>query len=487
MIKRRGIEMRKRLWAVLLCVLLLVSFAPNVLGAEIPQTLEAPLHLTARYDTSWGPVFRWTEPEGITKLYAPGPDQIPATVLAQMDVKIDDGPWRSESESLSPRKDRLGPPFAWDVGSYRHDVNNVLIGLFIVQSNFDTNFSLANKTYHFRVRHLVEYEKDGMYHYVIGPFSEIASFGKDAPTLLPKTLEAPPKPKAELLKDGNGAPYFSLNWDIPESITKANQQVGISAFVDWKIGDGRWASESGLMVHSTGSQLDSKLTVYPKDTGGFGEVNIEANLYSFRVYFKYDAENKTVVSPFSIPVIIGTPAYTYKGASSWAVPELNKASEYGLITDRIMGNMAGPITREEFCEVVVRLYEIVSGTKAAYTATDAFSDTTNPEIYKAYELGIVNGVGGGKFAPEMLINREQIAAMMHRAAKAMKPAADFSTDGADKYPDEKSISGWALESVLFMSENGLMTNIKGNFEPKGTTTREQAVVIAVRTIDRYSE
>lgn len=479
--------MKKRLLAGFLCFLLLVSFAPQALAAEIPQTLEAPLNLTARYDTSWGPVFRWTEPEGITKLYAPGPDQIPATVLAQMDVKIDDGPWRSESESLSPRKDRLGAPFVWAVGSYRHDVNNVLIGLFIVQSNFDTNFSLENKTYHFRVRHLVEYQKDGMYHYVIGPFSEIASFGKNAPTILPETLEAPPKPKAELLKDGGGVPYFSLNWEIPESITKANQMVGVSAFVDWKIGDGKWASESGLMVHSTGSQLSNELTVYPKDTGGFGEVNIEANLYSFRVFFKHDAGGKTVVSPFSIPVSIGTPAYTYKGASSWAVPELNKASEYGLITDKIQGNMAGPITREEFCEVVVRLYETVSGTKATYSATDAFSDTTNPEIYKAYELKIVNGVGGGKFAPNELITREQIAAMMHRAAKAMKPNADFSTDGAAKYPDEKDISGWALESVLFMSKNGLMTNISGNFVPKGTTTREQAVVIAVRTIDRYSQ
>jgi len=478
--------MKKRLLAMFLCLLLLIPFAPQVLAAEIPQTLEAPLNLTARFDITWGPVFRWTEPESITKLFTPGPDQINATVLAQMDVKIDDGPWRSESESLSPRKDMLGPPFAWSIGSHRHDVNNVL-GSFIVQSNFDENFSLENKTYHFRVRHLVEYKKDGMYHYVVGPFSQIASFGKNAPTILPETLEAPPKPRAELLKDNNGVPYFQLNWDIPESITKANQMIEVCAFVDWKIGDGKWASENGLMVHSTGSQLDNKLTVYPKDTGGFGEVNIEANLYSFRVFFKFDVNGGSVVSPYSIPVSIGTPAYTYKGASNWAVPELNKASEYGLITDRIMGNMAGPITREEFCEVVVRLYETVSGTKATYSATDAFTDTTNPEIYKAYELKIVNGVGGGKFAPNELITREQIAAMMHRAAKAMKPNADFSTDGAAKYPDEKDISGWALESVLFMSKNGLMTNISGNFVPKGTTTREQAVVIAVRTVERYSQ
>lgn len=77
--------------------------------------------------------------------------------------------------------------------------------------------------------------------------------------------------------------------------------------------------------------------------------------------------------------------------------------------------------------------------------------------------------------------------MTHRAVKAIKPDADFNTDGVTPYPDEGLVSGWALPSVLFMSKNGLMTNIKGNFEPKGTTTREQAVVIVVRTFEKYSK
>ena len=103
-------------------------------------------------------------------------------------------------------------------------------------------------------------------------------------------------------------------------------------------------------------------------------------------------------------------------------------------------------------------------------------------------MGIVKGIGGGKFAPENLITREQIAAMMHRAVKAIKPDADFSTAGANVYPDEKDISGYALESVKFMNKNGLMTSVGGgNFAPKGTTTREQAVVIAVRTVERFGE
>ena len=57
----------------------------------------------------------------------------------------------------------------------------------------------------------------------------------------------------------------------------------------------------------------------------------------------------------------------YKGASTWAVPELDKADGYGLITDKIKDNMSVPITREEFAEIAVRLYEINTGKAAIYS------------------------------------------------------------------------------------------------------------------------
>ena len=46
--------------------------------------------------------------------------------------------------------------------------------------------------------------------------------------------------------------------------------------------------------------------------------------------------------------------------------------------------MNDPITREEFAEVVVNFYEIVTGKKAEVHPTKAFKDTTNPQILKAF-------------------------------------------------------------------------------------------------------
>lgn len=479
----------KKIIAVLVCSLLIISLIPAVYAAEIPQTLEAPFSLAVRYDTSWGMMIRWTEPESISKLYSSGPDKVLDNCFFEIDVKINDGPWRQEGKTWGQNAGDYDQfPFLVTTPSQRRDINGVMESFIVASHHLGNDFSLEKNTYHFRARYVVQYMKDNQTENIISPYTQVVSIGKDAPSKLPETLEAPPKPTVELLTDANGAPYFMLSWDTPDSITKVNKQVPVHAFADWKIGDGKWASEVGELPFSTGSQLDDHIEIRPQDNGKFGEVDIKSELYTFRVYFKYETSGAKVVSPYSTPVSIGTPAYSYKGASNWAIPELDKASEYGFITDSIRDNMSGPITREEFCEVAVRLYEKSTGKEATYKDTSAFSDTKNPEIFKAYELGIVKGIGGGKFAPENLITREQIAAMMHRAVKAIKPDADFSTAGANVYPDEKDISGYALESVKFMNKNGLMTSVGGgNFAPKGTTTREQAVVIAVRTVERFGE
>jgi hypothetical protein len=177
----------------------------------------------------------------------------------------------------------------------------------------------------------------------------------------------------------------------------------------------------------------------------------------------------------------------YKGASPWAVPELDKAAEYGLITDKIKDNMNESITREEFAEIAVRLYEKITGRSAAYSDMSAFADTRNPEIFKAHSLKIVNGTNLQRklFSPGQFTNREQIAAMMFRTMQAIKPDADFSAGEAGKLIDENDVSDWALEPVKFMIKNDFLRGDGGRINPKGTSTREMAVLIAARVYEYY--
>lgn len=160
-------------------------------------------------------------------------------------------------------------------------------------------------------------------------------------------------------------------------------------------------------------------------------VDLEKYLYTFRIRFVYyKAQSDGTYFPhyslYSNLAHIGNRSAlgTYKNASTWAVQEPDRALEYNLITDRIKDGMNSPITREEICEVIMALYENMAG-KVETSKTGIFTDTQNPQVYKANELGIVYGVGNNRFDPDALTNREQVATMIYRAIKVLVPNVIF--------------------------------------------------------------
>ena len=226
-------------------------------------------------------------------------------------------------------------------------------------------------------------------------------------------------------------------------------------------------------------------------------MDIKKNTYYFRAYFLIELTDGTVVkSPFSNVVEIGVPAF-YSGASNWAKPELQRAYELGLIPDILKGaDMTKPINREEFAELAILLYENLSGEKVEPASPNPFTDTNNPQILKAYKVGITAGTSSTTFSPKVLINREQCAAMLFRAIKALYPNADYSISDVKDFPDQQYISSWAVEAAKYMSKMGIIAgDSNGNFMPKATTsaqeaagygmaTREQAIALSLRTFDK---
>lgn len=317
---------------------------------------------------------------------------------------------------------------------------------------------------------------------------------------LAASLDAPKNVTVELAQQQDGTPYFQLKWTNPQSILDMvsywdeNGEAPLSYQIDMKVGNGKWNYEvigntiPGNSLHAgyddTGISAVNSAPYDPINAGDVDTIDIKANVYSFRVRYVYDLDDELTYGPFSNAVSTGMNAY-YSNASSWATAELDKAAEYGLITDSIKNNMKGPITREEFAELATRLYEVYTGKKAEAASATTFTDTTNPEILKAFQLGIVNGVGDNKFDPKALTNREQIAAMLYRAVAAIKPDADLSTAGAPTFADEKSVAPYFLENVKFMAKKGFIVGSNNKFSPKDTCTREAAVLIAVRVYEAY--
>lgn len=301
-------------------------------------------------------------------------------------------------------------------------------------------------------------------------------------------IEAPHNLSVSEMTDDWGNEFILLTFDVPESVKLLGEKAiktGSELYyeVDIRIGKENWLGMGGVRF-SEGEQIAINYS-------GSG-MDIKKNLYSFRVRVGYYYLNKedsasAEYSLYSNISYIGDKSVlgSYQSASSWAVQELDKALEYGLITDKIRNKMNSPITREELCEVIMTLYEALAG-ELPVEGTGIFTDTKNDEVNKASELGIVTGVGNNRFDPNAFTNREQVATMISRTVKALQPDVDFSIGVVESFIDEKEISSWALESVRFMSKSGLLKGSNGKMDPKGVTTREQAVLIAVRAYEMFT-
>lgn len=490
--------MMKKAIILLLCLLLGMPAAVRAEEENLP-VLEKPASLTVRSNEDNDLLLRLTQPASIMQYIE---DDI--SVLFELDFKINDGPWKFAKswigvvvpegvigyyESLYDKM-----PVAGFLNNIGHDEKNAIDMPIFPFSLEQDSFDLQNNTYSFRCRYLYEYEiqdpgtGEWGYGVIASPYSETTSIGKVHGDLVPDSLEAPFNLRGELKTKEDGQPYFHFTLSIPESVETANKMTAVWTKLDWKVGSGKWATElAGVEPFEKADEmLSDDVDVDPIDEGAWGEINIKENTYYFRAFFALKKPDGSLVdSPFSNVVEIGAPAF-FKGASNWAMVDLGRAQDYGLITNRIKDNISGPITREEFAELATRLYEVYTGQKAEPAPASTFTDTANPEILKANQLGIVAGVGNNKFAPQVLINREQMAAMLYRAVTVLKPGVDLSTAGAPTFADEKEIEAYFVENVKFMAKSGLIGGVGNNkFAPKSTSTREQAVLIALRVYETY--
>ena len=161
--------------------------------------------------------------------------------------------------------------------------------------------------------------------------------------------------------------------------------------------------------------------------------------------------------------------------SSWAAEQLSQAAAAGIVPESFESRYTQAATRVEFCALAVRLYEKVTGETITQRAT--FSDTTDFNVQKMAGLGVVNGVGGGKFDPGGTLTREQAATILARLAEAMGHPLP---QAAPSFSDSAAISSWAAAGVGQVQAAGIMAGDGSAFTPQSAYTREQCILTALR-------
>ncbi len=175
-------------------------------------------------------------------------------------------------------------------------------------------------------------------------------------------------------------------------------------------------------------------------------------------------------------------------ASSWAKAEIVNAYGNNLLTEKLQLDYQKSITREELCELVVKLFGELTGNAGPENPKNPFSDTENPSIISAYYLGIVNGTGDGQFSPNKTATREEVSVMLYRTLQN----AGFNLSNVKKnqtaFSDRQLISDWAQEAVITLRAANIIDGIGDNlFHPKGTTSREQAITLVKRIFANFSD
>jgi hypothetical protein len=162
--------------------------------------------------------------------------------------------------------------------------------------------------------------------------------------------------------------------------------------------------------------------------------------------------------------------------SRWAEADVTAAINAGLVPQALQINYTQSVTRAEFCALAVSLYEKVTDQEIAEHQT--FTDTNDINVEKMAALGVVNGVGNNKFAPNNDLTREQAATMLSRLMSSLgnplpKQAATFI--------DNSNISLWAIDAVGQIQAAGIMEGVgSGIFAPKFPYTREQSIITMLR-------
>ena len=177
-------------------------------------------------------------------------------------------------------------------------------------------------------------------------------------------------------------------------------------------------------------------------------------------------------------------------AGHWAQKEIDQMASEGYLNGTGNGIFApdAPVTRAQFAAMMVKALNI-SG-EVRYSFTDVpLGEWYHSGVARAFAAGLVRGVSADRFAPEDLITREQMAAMM---GNALKYRGILTGEAVDEgvlaaFADRQAISEWARASVSQAVSKGILKGKpaggKINFAPGDQATRAEAAVMLKNLIN----
>ncbi|TBL80976.1 S-layer homology domain-containing protein [Paenibacillus thalictri] len=235
--------------------------------------------------------------------------------------------------------------------------------------------------------------------------------------------------------------------------------------------------------------MPKDMSVIPVQWGAF-RYNETAQKFEFVAAKKVEIDGVwcMMISSYSNSVyVVAQNAVSYTDVQKhWSQSFVELAAAKGLV-EGVGGGLYNPdqsVTRAEFTAMLVRA--LGRGTTTSSIA--AYDDVKQGVWYfdvvtKAKELGLLGLVKGSRFMPDQPLTREEMASMLAAALALEKLPLSKEFTNMDGYKDINSVDATYLDDVRTIVTLQIMTGTdEDTFSPKSETTRAQAAVVFIRTL-----
>ena len=192
----------------------------------------------------------------------------------------------------------------------------------------------------------------------------------------------------------------------------------------------------------------------------------------------FSAGPEELVSPE--PIVTATPwvnPFIDVSEESWFYDAVRFVTERGMI-QAAEGSAFDPHGIATRGTLITLLYRLAGepAVEGSY-----FADVADGQYYAnsanwAAEKGFVSGGGDNLFRPNDQITHEQVIVMFWRYAG--EPSAEFTV--LSGFPDADQVSSWAVSAMAWAVDVGIILHTDSRLNPKGDTTRAEAVTYIMR-------
>lgn len=168
-----------------------------------------------------------------------------------------------------------------------------------------------------------------------------------------------------------------------------------------------------------------------------------------------------------------TPSSIFRDISNygWASEAINTLYQAGIINGMEDGvfNPAGQVTREQFCKMVVALFDVPTGSVASSFGDVNAGAWYAPYITAAMQAGYIQGQSNEYFGVGESIMRQDIAVILYRAL------GDQNSKAVLNFSDKENIAPYAEDAIAELVGLGIINGYEdGSLKPRGTATRAEA-------------